>query len=86
MHPGATEQDAVKALIAANENNCNAHIQVVPQWKINAFPEEIHCYDEAKKSWERGMFVVHFAGAWAYLKEEDPYGILMRKYKDQVVT
>lgn len=64
----------------------------VLQTKLNAFPKEIPCYDEREdKAWEKGMFVVHFAGAWAHLKAEDggqhpdPVGALMRKYVDEVV-
>ncbi|EAW25564.1 uncharacterized protein NFIA_043830 [Aspergillus fischeri NRRL 181] len=61
------------------------HAIRIPQWRINAFPEEIGCYDSHKKKWEKGMFVIHFAGAWAHVVEEDPTGHLMRKYESQIV-
>lgn len=61
------------------------HAMRIPQWKINAFPEEIGCYDTHKKKWVKGMFVVHFAGAWAHIKSEDPTGHLMRKYEPEIV-
>lgn len=61
------------------------HVQYIPQWKINAFPEEIGCYDKHKRKWEKGMFVIHFAGAWAHVAGEDPTGQLMSKYKGQIL-
>lgn len=57
----------------------------IPQWKINAFPDEIKCWDKYGRGWERGMFVVHFAGAWAHVKEDDPTGFLMRKYENDII-
>ena len=60
-------------------------VVMIPQYKINAYPEEISCYDEHKRKWEPGMFVMHFAGAWAYIKEKDAYGWMMRKYEGRVV-
>jgi mannan polymerase II complex MNN10 subunit len=57
----------------------------IPQTKINAFPDEISCWDKHKKGWQPGDFVVHFPGAWAHLKGvKDPYGVLMRKYAEWV--
>jgi mannan polymerase II complex MNN10 subunit len=61
------------------------HAMRIPQWKINAFPTEIGCYDKDKRKWERGMFVVHFAGAWAHVSGEDPTGQLMRKYEAEIL-
>ena len=50
---------------------------MIPQHSINAFPEEIKCFDQRyKKGWEPGSFFIHFAGAWAHVKEEDPTGKL----------
>jgi mannan polymerase II complex MNN10 subunit len=57
----------------------------VPQHKLNAFPPEIQCYDKFRRKWEAGTFVLHFAGAWAHVKEEDPTGFLMRKYESQIM-
>jgi mannan polymerase II complex MNN10 subunit len=84
-HTDLCEQDCIKDVI-----NINAHGEAnqalwIPQWKINAFPEEIKCWDKSGKAWERGMFVVHFAGAWAHITEEDPRGFLMRKYERQII-
>jgi len=61
------------------------HAIMIPQWKINAFPEEIRCFDKYDKGWEKGMFVIHFAGAWAHVKGEDPTGDLMRKYEKEIM-
>jgi mannan polymerase II complex MNN10 subunit len=61
------------------------HAMRIPQWTINAFPEEIGCYDTHKMKWAKGMFVVHFAGAWAHVIGEDPTGHLMRKYEPEIL-
>jgi mannan polymerase II complex MNN10 subunit len=53
----------------------------IPQHKMNAFPDEIPCYGRDSRVWKEGDFVVHFAGAWAHVKGDDPYGDLMRKYE-----
>jgi mannan polymerase II complex MNN10 subunit len=58
---------------------------MVPQWKLNAFPEEIPCYDQDNKMFEKGIFMLHFAGAWAHVKEEDPTGFLMKKYEREIM-
>ncbi|KAK3081174.1 hypothetical protein LTS18_009429 [Coniosporium uncinatum] len=52
---------------------------------MNAFPEEITCYEKGGGPWRKGMFAVHFAGAWAYVGGDDPYGTLFRKYEGEVV-
>ncbi|CCG83139.1 Putative uncharacterized protein [Taphrina deformans PYCC 5710] len=91
-------KDAVQPLLSRKSENqqaptdaeqAGAHaikpVVIVPQWKINAFPEEIKCYDSDHRPWEHGMFLAHFAGAWAYIKDEDPYGQLMRKYGASVI-
>jgi mannan polymerase II complex MNN10 subunit len=61
------------------------HAVTIPQWKINAFPEEIHCFDKSEKGWEHGTFVIHFAGAWAHVPGDDPTGDLMTKYESQIM-
>ena len=59
---------------------------MLPQHTINAFPGEIACFDQRfKKGWEPGTFFIHVAGAWAHVKEEDPTGYLMQKYKNEIV-
>lgn len=61
------------------------HALRIPQWTINAFPNEIGCYDENKIKWAHGMLVVHFAGAWAHVKETDPTGFLMKRYEKEII-
>ena len=79
-----SEQDAMARLIASDKASAARTKQVV-QWKLNAFPQEIACFDEANKVWEPGMFIIHFAGAWAHVKGDDPTGQLMKKYRDHII-
>ena len=79
-----SEQDAMAKLINDNEEARSRTIQV-PQWKLNAFPQEIACFDQWQKRWEHGFFILHFAGAWAHIKGEDPTGQLMRKYEPDII-
>lgn len=80
---GLSEQDAMARLIKSDPSSGNRTMQV-PQWKLNAFPQEIACFDESNEVWKPGMFVIHFAGAWAHVKGEDPTGQLMKKYRDEI--
>jgi mannan polymerase II complex MNN10 subunit len=75
----------MRDLIVANANREDRITHYIPQWKINAFPKEIPCWDTNARGWEPGSFVVHFAGAWAYIKEDDPTGYLMRRYESHIV-
>ncbi|KZM25361.1 uncharacterized protein EKO05_0000647 [Ascochyta rabiei] len=79
-----SEQDAVVKLLNEDKKSAN-RARVIPQWKLNAFPSEIACFDEEQKVWEHGMFVLHFAGAWAHVKGEDPTGYLMNKYEGDIM-
>ncbi|KAF2705132.1 glycosyltransferase family 34 protein [Pleomassaria siparia CBS 279.74] len=81
---GLSEQDSM-AKIIADDKASGARTMQVPQWKLNAFPKEIACFDKSEQVWEPGMFVIHFAGAWAHVKGEDPTGQLMTKYKDEII-
>lgn len=82
---GLSEQDCIRDVINNNAHGEADQALWIPQWKMNAFPDEIKCWDKAGRGWERGMFLVHFAGAWAHLKEEDPTGFLMRKYEKEII-
>jgi mannan polymerase II complex MNN10 subunit len=83
-HP--SEQDCMASIIKENKHGEGDRALFIPQWKMNAFPEEIPCFGEGR-AWERGMFVVHFAGAWAHMPNTtvDPKGTLFRKYQWQIV-
>jgi len=84
-NPKLNEQECIRDVINNNKNGEQDQALWIPQWKINAFPEEIKCWDKHGRGWERGTFVVHFAGAWAHVKVEDPTGFLMRKYEKQII-
>ena len=81
-----SEQDCFLHLIETNEHQESDHVLMIPQWKMNAFPEEIPCFDRDRGGkWERGMFVIHFAGAWAHVNSSDAKGDLMKKYHGHIV-
>jgi mannan polymerase II complex MNN10 subunit len=96
--PGASEQDCMRDVVGVNKDIPNHPLKsdkwakktiMIPQKTMNAFPEEIRCQELATDErpsglWQPGDFVVHFAGAWAHVKEEDPTGYLMQKYRGYV--
>jgi mannan polymerase II complex MNN10 subunit len=79
-----SEQDTTVKLLKENQAIAETAHRV-PQWKLNAFPQEIACYDDSRRVWEHGMFVLHFAGAWAHVKGDDPTGQLMQKYQREII-
>jgi mannan polymerase II complex MNN10 subunit len=79
-----SEQDCMRDIMFKGSKPFSDNVLFIPQWKMNAFPEEIKCWD-MQKPWERGMFVLHFAGAWAHMEEEDPTGLLMKRYEGQII-
>lgn len=79
-----SEQDCIRDVIF-KEKQFPKSFKFLPQWKLNAFPKEIPCFDKDKRPFEHGFFTLHFAGAWAYLKEPDPTGVLMRKYEREII-
>ncbi len=98
-HRDLSEQDCMRDLIEADwkvteESKAkkgkreigwaSKHVRFIPQWKINAFPEEIRCWDGSERGWEPGVFTIHFAGAWAHVHVDDPTGFLMRKYSGYI--
>jgi len=45
---------------------------------------EISTSNSIGGSWQPGDFVVHFAGAWVYIHDDDPTGVLMQRYEHLV--
>jgi mannan polymerase II complex MNN10 subunit len=84
MDINMSEQDSTVKLMKDDLESA-ARVHVVPQSKLNAFPEEIACFDEERKAWEHSDFILHFAGAWAHVKGEDPTGQLMKKYEHEII-
>lgn len=80
-----SEQDAITTFMEQQPALTKKRTAVIPQWMINAFPDEIPCYEEPERPWEPGFFLVHFAGAWAHVEGEDPTGQLMRKYQGEIL-
>ncbi|KAF9699437.1 hypothetical protein EKO04_002394 [Ascochyta lentis] len=79
-----SEQDATVQLLKDDKIMAES-VHQVPQWKLNAFPQEIACFDDSRQVWKHGTFVIHFAGAWAHVKGEDPTGQLMKKYEHDII-
>ncbi|GFF22900.1 probable alpha-1,2-galactosyltransferase gmh2 [Aspergillus udagawae] len=81
LNDNPSEQDCMLQLIKENRHDEEEQVLFIPQWKMNAFPEEILCYDQDNRKWEPGMFVVHFAGAWAHMPNRtDAKADLFEKY------
>ncbi|KAL1794630.1 hypothetical protein ACET3X_006446 [Alternaria dauci] len=78
-----SEQDAMVELLK-EEPYLSRHI-VAPQSKLNAFPRDIPCFENEEGEWKPGKFLLHFAGAWAHVKGEDPTGQLMKKYEGNII-
>jgi mannan polymerase II complex MNN10 subunit len=88
LHPTLGEQDCIRDAIFSGEDGKGElapEVMMIPQWKSNAFPEEIRCWDRHQRGWEPGLLLIHFAGAWAHVKEPDPTGYLMRKYEHYII-
>ena len=92
--PNHSEQDCIRDALGVN-NDPEVKAVVSPKWskkwayvqqhRINAFPDEIGCVEKGSRQWQKGDFVLHFAGAWAHVKEPDATGFLMRKYHGSIV-
>jgi mannan polymerase II complex MNN10 subunit len=78
-----SEQDAMVELLK-EAPYAGRHI-VAPQSELNAFPKDIHCFENNDGEWKPGKFILHFAGAWAHVKGEDPTGQLMKKYESDII-
>ncbi|KAA8616813.1 Glyco-transf-34 domain containing protein [Pyrenophora tritici-repentis] len=78
-----SEQDAMVQLL--KEKPYMHRNVVAPQSKLNAYPEEIKCFEDPDGQWKPGYFVIHFAGAWAHVEGEDPTGQLMNQYEDKIL-
>ena len=85
-HP--SDQDCILEVVQANKRGEKDRVVFIKQWKMNAFPAEIPCYeDDDGRKWEPGMFVLHVAGAWAHMPEdkENAKNILLQKYAKDIV-
>lgn len=88
-----SEQDCMRDVLFPSDSGKSAYsgrFAMMSQKSINAFPEEVKCFEQDDAGvevgrWEKGDFVVHFAGAWAWIKEKDATGVLMEKYRGLVV-
>lgn len=78
------EQEAIVKLLKQDPHTL-ARTTLVPQQRMDAYPQEIACFDEHSTAWRKGDFVIHFAGAWAHVKGDDPTGQLMKKYESQII-
>ena len=60
--PNYNEQDAMREHLALlGEFDAPDHLLVVPQSKLNAYPQSIQCHEDQDGSiWSPGMWIVHF--------------------------
>ncbi|KXT07951.1 hypothetical protein AC579_3910 [Pseudocercospora musae] len=86
--PLCNEQEILRDMLAVNAEGARDHTVIVPQKWMNSYAEEINRFLDPKdegRVWEKGDFVIHFAGASWWLRENvDPVGELMRKYGEMV--
>jgi len=38
----------------------NKHLLMVPQYKLNAYPDEIGCREDRSRPWKEGDWIIHF--------------------------
>lgn len=81
------EQDVLRDMLHGNAFSVADHSVIAPQHLFDAYPAELECYDPRDpRPWRPGMFLLHFAGApWRLKDQEDPVGMLMRKYFHMIV-
>ncbi|KAI9787875.1 MAG: hypothetical protein M1816_007361 [Peltula sp. TS41687] len=81
-----SDQDCLLELVQKDVLGAKDRTVFIPQYWMNAFPEEIGCYDKHGRGWKHGMFVIHFAGAWAHIHNvTDAKALLMRKYEREII-
>lgn len=91
--PTLNEQECIRDLILQDTNQTSTnsslswsdqHIKFIPQYKANAYPEEIKCLEEEDRPWRAGDFLIHFPGAKYHVPGTDAKGQMMRKYSGMV--
>jgi mannan polymerase II complex MNN10 subunit len=53
-----SEQDCMRDIMFVKNRFQESYV-FVPQYKLNAFPPEIGCYDKYNQKWQHGTFMVH---------------------------
>ena len=58
---GVSEQDAMRIVLSnLTEFEKPKSFVRVPQWKLNAYPEEISCSEDRDRPWRKGDWIIHF--------------------------
>jgi mannan polymerase II complex MNN10 subunit len=97
--PEVSEQGVMKSVLESSKEFENSkHFLKIPQYMLNAYPEEIPCIEDSKRPWRSGDWIIHFPvslpinylltgqGAWSVMKEsKDPFGVLLRRYWPRIV-
>jgi hypothetical protein len=61
---GVSEQDAMRIVLqelGEFEEGKGKYFARVPQWKFNAYPQELTCREDTDRPWKRGDWIIHFA-------------------------
>lgn len=60
--PNKSEQDCIRDLLDSTEefSTGNKHLLLVPQYKLNSYPEEIGCRADQDRPWRTGDWIIHF--------------------------
>jgi len=86
--PRKSEQDCMR-IVLDNDGELdkgNKHFLLVPQYKLNSYPDELSCVENHERHWKQGDWIIHFPGAWAFMRDtKDPFGDLLRRYYPRII-
>jgi mannan polymerase II complex MNN10 subunit len=97
--PNKSEQDCMRTILENDGefDKGNKHFLLVPQYKLNSYPDELGCVEDRERHWKQGDWIIHFPvcrfslfanfeGAWAFMRDtKDPFGDLLRRYYPRIV-
>ena len=59
--PQLSEQGVMKSVLESlNEFEDSKHFVKIPQYMLNAYPEEISCLEDPERPWQTGDWIIHF--------------------------
>jgi hypothetical protein len=60
--PRKSEQDCMR-IVLDNDGELdkgNKHFLLVPQYKLNSYPDELSCVENHERHWKQGDWIIHF--------------------------